>query len=261
MRIAIVGYGKMGHIIRSIAESLGHTVVLTVDIAAKDADCIVKAGDKVAISNAISATEIDGIIEFSHPASVIANIEALLPLGIPVVVGTTGWLDKKDYVENLVKNYNGVLMHSSNFSIGVNIFYRIVEEASKLIKDFDEYDTAIWEMHHNQKSDSPSGTAIDIAKRIMSTNPKKNQIITDAFHERPQKNQLHVSSTRAGSIPGTHTVFFDSAADTIELTHRARNRDGFALGAVHSLERLVLRVREGTLERGCLYSMSDLFSF
>mgnify|MGYP002622018782 CR=1 FL=1 len=104
MHIAIVGYGKMGHIIRSIAESLGHTVALTVDIAAKDADCIVKAGDKVAISNAISATEIDGIIEFSHPASVIANIEALLPLGIPVVVGTTGWLDKKDYVENLVKN-------------------------------------------------------------------------------------------------------------------------------------------------------------
>jgi len=261
MRIAIVGYGKMGHIIRSVAENLGHTIAVTIDVASKDADCIVKKGDTELVARAVASSNADGIIEFSHPSSVLANIEALLPLGLPIVVGTTGWSDKRDYVADLAKKCDGIIMHSANFSIGVNIFYRIVEEAAKLIKDFDEYDTAIWEMHHNQKADSPSGTAMDIAKHIMAINPMKNELVVDAFHERPQSSQLHVSSTRAGAVPGTHTVFFDSTADTIELTHRARNRDGFAAGAVHSLEKLYEGIKSGNLKKGYLYDMSDIFHF
>lgn len=261
MRIALVGYGKMGHIIRSVAEKAGHTVALTVDVAASDADVLVAKGDGAAVSSAIASSGVDGIIEFSHPSAVMTNIEALLPMGIPLVVGTTGWADKADYVKDLAARCDGVIMHSANFSIGVNVFYRIVSEAAALIKDFDEYDTAVWEMHHNQKADSPSGTALEIAARIMKANPKKTALVTDAFHEKPQPNELHVSSTRAGSVPGTHTVFFDSAADTIELTHRARSREGFASGAVRALERLVSGVNSGTLKKGALYGMSDLFDF
>ena len=150
-------------------------------------------------------------------------------------------------------------MHSSNFSIGVNLFYKIVEEASRLVGNFAEYDAAVWEMHHSQKADSPSGTALDVAKRVLLGMKGKNEIVTDAFHEKPLPSQLHVSSTRCGSVPGTHKVFFDSAADTIELTHTARSREGFALGAVHALENLVHFLAEGTLKPGALYGMSDVF--
>lgn len=261
MKIVLVGYGKMGHIIRSVAENLGHQVVLTVDVAANDADVVVPAGDAAALSNAVASSNADGIIEFSHPSAVISNIKALLPLGLPIVVGTTGWTEEEAEVSELARDCNGVVMHSANFSIGVNIFYKIVEEAAKLVNDFTEYDASVWEMHHNQKADSPSGTALDIAKRVLAGCKRKTDIVTDAFHEKPLPNQLHVSSTRCGSVPGTHTVFFDSNADTIELTHRARSREGFASGAVHALERLCSKINDGSLERGHLYGMNDLFNF
>lgn len=261
MRIALVGYGKMGHIIRSVAERAGHNVVLTVDTMAKDADVIIEGSDAAQAASAVVSAGVDGVIEFSHPSAVMSNIEALLPLGLPIVVGTTGWSDKESYVNDLAKRCDGIIMHSANFSIGVNIFYRIVQEAASLVKDFDEYDTAVWEMHHNQKADSPSGTALDIARRIMEANPKKKEMVFDAFHQKPDASQLHVSSTRVGNVPGTHTVFFDSPADTIELTHRARSREGFASGAVRALERLVSGIESGKLKRGKLYGMSDLFDF
>ena len=163
-------------------------------------------------------------------------------------------------VEELVKQNNNALFYAGNFSIGVNMFYRIVENATKLMAEYDEYDTAIWEAHHNQKADSPSGTALDIAKYVMKANPKKTEIVVDAFHSKPQPNQLHVSSTRVGSVPGTHTVFFDSNADTIELTHRARNREGFALGAVCAAEWIVNGLSSGKLAKGRLYTMDDYLS-
>ncbi|MBQ1972063.1 MAG: 4-hydroxy-tetrahydrodipicolinate reductase, partial [Treponema sp.] len=145
------------------------------------------------------------------------------------------------------------------FSIGVNMFYKIVEEAVKIMQPFTEYDISTWEMHHNQKVDSPSGTAIEIAKRILENDSRKTEMVVDAFHERPKANELHVSSTRGGCVPGTHTVFIDSAADTIELTHRARSREGFAMGSVHALERLANGIKTGSLVRGKLYGMKDLF--
>jgi 4-hydroxy-tetrahydrodipicolinate reductase len=259
MKIAMVGYGKMGHMIKSAAEKLGHEVVVTVDVAAPDADVKILSGDGITLARAIKSSGAEGVIEFSHPSAVMANITALLPLGLPIVVGTTGWTDREAEVAQLAAECGGTIMHSSNFSIGVNMFYKIVAEAVKLLQPYSEYDTAVWEMHHDQKADSPSGTALEIARRIMANNPCKTEIVTDAFHEKPAENQLHVSSTRCGSVPGTHTVFFDSPADTIELTHRARSREGFAFGAVRAFEKLSSGLKTGKLQRGCLYGMDDLF--
>ncbi len=259
MKIALVGYGKMGHMLEETALSLGHEVVTSIDVIAEDAKVKVNAGDGQAVAQAVKESGAEGVIEFTHPTSVMTNIQALLPLGLPLVVGTTGWSDKIDFVKELAKKCDGTIMHSANFSIGVNLFYKIVEEASRLVSSFDEYDSALWEMHHNQKADSPSGTALELARRVMKGNSKKTEIVTDAFHSKPQSNQLHVSSSRCGSVPGTHTVFFDSKADTIELTHTARSRQGFASGAVHSLERLYEGLKSGSLKRGCLYTFDDLF--
>ncbi len=259
MKIALIGFGKMGHMLKETSESFGHTVVATIDTIAADASVKVSAGDYDAVASAVKNSGAEGVIEFSHPTAVMGNIAALLPLKLPVVVGTTGWKDKEKEVAGLAAKTGGTIMRSANFSIGVNVFYKIVEQASKLISNFDEYDVALWEMHHNQKADSPSGTALEIAKRIMLGNSKKTELVVDAFHQKPESNQLHVSSTRCGRVPGTHTVFFDSPADTIELTHTARSRQGFASGAVHALENLKKFLDDGTLSSGKLYGMEDVF--
>lgn len=259
MKIALVGYGKMGHMLETCAKRAGNEVVATIDVIAEDAMYKVNAGDSEALVRAVKSSGAEGIIEFSHPTAVMGNIKALLPLGLPIVVGTTGWNDKHEEVAKMAADCGGIIMTSANFSIGVNMFYKIVAEAAKIMSEFSEYDVATWEAHHNQKADSPSGTALDIAKRILENNPNKTEIVTDAFHERPKANQLHVSSTRCGNIPGTHKVFFDGVADTIELTHTARSREGFASGAVTALEKLTSMIKTGALTKGKLYGMSDLF--
>ena len=259
MKIALVGYGKMGHMIEQSAIGFGHEVVAKIDPFAGDASVKIAAGDSDGLASAVKESGAEGIIEFTSPVSVMDNIRTLLPLGLPLVVGSTGWNDKMDEVKKLASSCGGTVMHSANFSISVNLFYRIVEEAARYVSAFDEYDAAVWEMHHNQKADSPSGTAIDVAKRVMAGMPKKTEMVVDAFHGRPEKNQLHVSSTRCGTVPGTHTVYFDSTADTIELTHTARSRLGFANGAVHALENLKSMLDSGKLKPGMLYGMSDVF--
>ncbi len=258
MKIALVGYGKMGHIIERIALEKGHEVVATIDSFANDASH--KIANSSDLAQAIQSTKPNAIIEFTHPDSVMENIKTLLPLGIPVVVGTTGWNDKFAEVEKMAKDSGTALFYASNFSIGVNMFYKIVEEASKLMSQYDDYDVATWEAHHIQKADSPSGTAIDIAKAVMRGNSSKTEMVIDAFHQKPQKNQLHVSSTRVGNVPGTHTVYFDSMADTIELTHTARNREGFALGSVTAAKWIFEGTENGTLENGSLYTMCDMLA-
>jgi len=259
MKIAIVGYGKMGHMIETAAKSMGHDVVATIDIFAKDATNLVPAGDGNAVAEAVKNSGAEGVIEFSHPTAVVGNLSALVPLGIPVVCGTTGWEKSEGEIASVCKNTDGVVMRSSNFSIGVNMFYKIVEKAARLMAEYSEYDVAVWEAHHNQKADSPSGTALEVARRVMSGNKSKTEMVIDAFHERPKANELHVSSTRIGSVPGTHTVFFDSSADSIELTHRARSREGFARGSVVALEKLCAKIKSGELSKGALYGMGDLF--
>ncbi len=259
MKIALVGYGKMGHMIESCAKKMGHEVVATIDTFSEDASVRVPVGDAFSVSRAVKSSGADGVIEFSHPSAVVQNVYALLPLGLPVVVGTTGWSDCFESVGKFAAECGGTVMTSSNFSIGVNMLYKIVAEAVKIMEPWSEYDIATWEAHHNQKVDSPSGTALSIANTILSNTKKKTEIVTDAFHEMPREHQLHVSSTRCGSVPGTHTVFFDGPADTIEITHRARNREGFAIGAIHALEKLFNGLKDGTVKSGALYGMEDIF--
>lgn len=234
MKIALVGYGKMGHMIERAAQARGHEVVCTVDLFASDASCVTQ--DHSVMIDAIRKSGAEGIIEFSHPASVLGNVKALIPTGIPLVVGTTGWHDSLDEVREQVALNKSSLLYSSNFSVGVNLFYRMVSEAARLMAEFEEYDVAVLESHHNQKADSPSGTGLDIAKRIMEKNPRKTKLVAGSFDKKPEPCELNLASVRVGSVPGTHTVFFDSVADTIELTHTARSREGFALGAVRAVE-------------------------
>ena len=259
MKIALVGYGKMGLMLRNAAESCGHEVVVTIDVANKAADVIVPVGDGKAVAEAVKNSGAEGVIEFTHPTAVMENIKNLLPLGIPLVVGTTGWNDKFAEVEALAKECNGVILAGGNFSVGVNLLYKIIAEAQRLISSYPEYDNAVWEMHHTKKADSPSGTALEISKVIRENNPLKKEIVTDEFKQKPEKNQLHVSSTRCGNVPGTHSVFFDGPADTIEIKHTARSREGFAYGAVHGLEKIAAGLKDGSLERGRFYKMSEMF--
>lgn len=259
MKIALVGYGKMGHMIEQCALRAGHEVVVTIDSFSNDASVKIEAGDVQAMCRAVKSSGAEGIIEFTHPSAVIENIRALLPLGLPLVVGTTGWNDKHAEIAEYAKQVGGTIMTAGNFSIGVNMFYKIVEETAKIMFEYKDYDVAIWEAHHNQKADSPSGTALEIARHVMNGYSSKTEIVTDAFHEKPKQNQLHVSSTRCGNIPGTHKVFFDGTADTIELTHTARSREGFAVGAVECLAKLDNCLKIGKLQKGNLYDWNDLF--
>src|SRR5574344_1763666 len=259
MKIALVGYGKMGHMLEMCAKRDGHDVVVRIDSFAEDADVVVKDGNTQMIARAVKSSGAEGISEFTNTSCVVENIKALLPLGLPLVVGTTGWNDKKVEITEMAKNCGGIIMTSSNFSIGVNLFYKIVAEAAKIMSEYSEYDVATWEAHHNQKADSPSGTAIEISKQIMNNLTSKKEIVTDAFYEKPKENQLHVSSTRCGCIPGTHKVFFDGVADTIEITHTARSREIFAVGAVKALDRLTKKINSGLLIKGNMFSMDELF--
>lgn len=259
MKIALVGYGKMGHMLRAAAEACGHEVVVTVDVIAQDADVKVAAGDGKAVAEAVKASGAEGVIEFTHPTAVMENIRNLLPLGLPIVVGTTGWNDKYAEVEAMAKETNGIILGGGNFSVGVNLLYKIIAEAQKLIAEYPEYDTAVWEMHHTQKADSPSGTALEIAKVILDNCSAKTEIVTDEFKQKPEKHQLHVSSTRCGNVPGTHSVFFDGPADTIEIKHTARSREGFAYGAVHGLEKLAAGLKDGSIQKGRFYKMTEMF--
>ena len=255
MKIALVGYGQMGHMLRTQAEKRGHEIVLTVDPVASDADFNPKNAEDMAKKIIESGAE--GIIEFSHPSAVYENIISLLPLKLPLVVGTTGWNDKRETVANKAKEMGSYIFHAANYSIGVNLFYKVVEQAAKLFANYDEYDCALWEAHHTKKVDSPSGTALEIAQIILNNTPSKTKIVTDAFHERPKKEELHVSSTRLGSVPGTHTVYFDSASDTVELTHTVRNREGLALGAVRAVEWLKAGIDSSETKPG-MYSMENI---
>lgn len=250
MKLALIGYGKMGHMIERFALARGHSVVCTVDTFALDATC--NAKDTATMVDAVRKSGADVAIEFSHPDSVLANVKALVDARIPVVVGTTGWLNSLDEVKSLVAEKKSSLFYAANYSVGVNLFYRIVANAARLMAEFEEYDVAILESHHNQKADSPSGTGLDIAKRIMAELPRKTTLVTDSFQQKPKPEELHLASVRVGSVPGTHTVYFDSSADTIELTHTARNREGFALGAVRAAEWLA------TAGAG-VFTMNDLF--
>lgn len=207
MKVALIGYGAMGRLIENLLTQQGDEVTVIVD--EKDANLSAE-------ELAEKLKSVDVAIDFSITEAVLRNVEACLLAKIPLVEGTTGWNSEKETVKNLVKKHDGTFVFGANFSIGVNLFYRIVSHASELFSKFSEYETFIEERHHSRKKDAPSGTALKL-KDIVS------QHITKDFS---------VAATRAGNIPGTHIVGFDGTADTVELTHTARSREGFASGSI-----------------------------
>ncbi|MDD5090659.1 MAG: 4-hydroxy-tetrahydrodipicolinate reductase [Candidatus Wallbacteria bacterium] len=227
MKLAIVGYGSMGHEIEFIARKRGHQC-LTVDPAAGDADAKELVRD--------SLFDVQVALDFTHPASVMENIRFYTSHSLNAVIGTTGWHDHLAEVTKLVNESGIGLIWGANFSIGVNLFCRIIGQAAQLMDRIDDYDVYIHEDHHKRKADSPSGTAGMLEKIILNRISRKKRAVHECLNHRIAPDEMHVTSTRAGSIPGRHIVGFDSDADSIELIHTARNRSGFALGAVLAAE-------------------------
>lgn len=215
MKIALLGYGKMGKVIEKIALERGHQIVL-----------------RKTSSNTYNGLEnADVAIDFSIPDVAVCNISECLNTNIPVVSGTTGWLDNYDKIVALCNEKNGTFIYSSNFSLGVNIFFELNNYLAKIMSKFNQYNVSIEEIHHTQKLDAPSGTAISIAKGIIENSNYNNWTI-----ESPTFDQIHIDAKRIENVPGTHSVFYNSGVDFIEIKHVAHNREGFALGSVIAAE-------------------------
>jgi len=249
MKIALCGYGKMGKIIEQVALSRKHEIVLIID---KD-NLHDLTPDK--LKNA------DVVIEFSTPASVLSNISKCFDAEVPIVVGTTGWYDQLPRVKKECVDSNKSLMYGSNYSVGVNLFFHVNQMLAKLMNSYPYYEVQVEEIHHTQKLDAPSGTAITIAQGIIDNlNIKKewkNVLVSDVPDANNQADvvagQLLVESHRIDSVPGTHTVVYDSEVDSIEFKHTAHNRNGFALGAVLAAEWMQNK-------KGC-FEVTEMFSF
>lgn len=224
MNIAIIGYGRMGHEIERISRAKGINIAAIIDNAEKGAT-------HREISEA-SMKNVDVCIDFTSPSSVLGNIQKISKFKKNIVIGTTGWYGNLDKAKRMAVKSNIGIIYASNFSIGVSIFFRIIENAAKIVNKIDDYDVYGYEMHHNKKIDSPSGTAKTIGEILIKNIKRKNSLLFDRIDRKIKPNELHFASVRAGSIPGTHAVGFDSSADTIELKHIARNREGFAIGAI-----------------------------
>jgi len=245
MKIAIIGYGKMGKMVERTALDQGHTVTALVDPLLQDSNP--PSGAKIfqGIAAAGNLCGAEAAIEFTQPGTALANIKALADKKIPSVIGTTGWYNQLDEARQAVERAGAALIWASNFSLGVNIFYRIAWYAAQLADSFPEYDVGGFESHHNKKLDSPSGTAKTLVEGVLARIKRKDKAVWEILDRRPQPNELHFPSLRLGSIPGQHSLMFDSPADTIEITHTARSREGFASGAVRAAQWLSGDNRKG----------------
>lgn len=219
MKIALIGNGKMGQTIQTLAKN-DSSIEITA-VLGKDDEIT-----PTTLANARVA------IDFTHPTQAINNLEKLAGAGLNVVMGTTGWFDDLEKARQIVEKSGIGFIYSPNFSIGVNLFWKTIEQAAKDFSKFEEFDVFGHELHHTEKADSPSGTAIIAAEKILENYPSKTNISYETQHGKINPETLHFSSTRGGHIHGTHTIYFDSPADTIEITHRARSREGFANGAL-----------------------------
>ena len=219
MKIALLGYGRMGKTIEQIAISRGHEIVLKVDENTTKYDITIA----------------DVAIDFSIPSVAFNNISTCLKNNVPVVSGTTGWLDKFDNAVALCQQNNGGFIYASNFSLGVNIFFELNETLAKMMKNLEQYQISMEEIHHTKKLDAPSGTAITLAEDIIKHTKKSNWALDVTNNE----TEIPIVAKRIPDVPGTHTVDYTSDVDTIEIKHTAHNRDGFAQGAVVAAEWLV----------------------
>ncbi|SIS50155.1 dihydrodipicolinate reductase [Zobellia uliginosa] len=218
MKIALFGYGKMGKMIEQIALNRNHTIVAKVDVDTVDIDF----------------SEMDVAIDFSMPSAAYGNITKCFEHGVPVICGTTGWLDKYDEAVALCKAKNGAFIYASNFSLGVNVFFELNRYLATMMKNLDQYKVSMEEIHHTQKLDEPSGTAITLAEGIIDNTEYKGWKLEEAGD-----TEIPITSKRVGATPGTHSIDYSSTVDSIEIKHTAHNREGFALGAVTAAEWIV----------------------
>jgi len=232
MKIALLGYGKMGKVIEKVAEQRGHQIVLRKD----------------------NTTSFDGLeladvaIDFSVPSSAVENISACFDRLVPVVCGTTGWLDDYNKVVDLCREKQAAFLYGSNFSLGVNLFFELNRKLAQLMLPHQQYKVSMEEIHHTQKLDAPSGTAISLANDIIANSNYSSWTLSDA-----QDNEIAISAKRIENVPGTHSVFYDSAVDQIEIKHTAHSREGFALGSVLAAEWI-------SGKKG-VFSMKDVLQF
>lgn len=231
MKIALFGYGRMGKMIEQVALQRGHEIVARIDVDTTDID----------FSN------MDVAIDFSMPDAAFENITSCLNNGVPVISGTTGWLDKYDEAVAICKEIKGAFIYASNFSLGVNVFFELNIYLAAMMKNLKQYGVSMEEIHHIKKLDAPSGTAITLAEGIIAKTAYKAWKLEDA-----SKNEILLTSKREGKVPGTHTVTYDSVVDSIEIKHTAHNREGFALGAVIAAEWIV--------EKTGVFSMRDVLN-
>ncbi|NOR85882.1 4-hydroxy-tetrahydrodipicolinate reductase [archaeon] len=226
LNIAIIGYGKMGKEIETTALESGHTVKSIIDPKLEKKDNKYNKIDKESLK------DVDVCIDFTIPKVALNNIKKIAEHKKNIIIGTTGWYNQLDEAKKIIEKNNIGLLYAPNFSIGVNLFFKIIKNASKAFNKFDNYDPFILELHHKQKLDSPSGTAKKLGEIIIKNIDRKTTAQYDKLDRKINPEELHITSVRVGSIPGTHNVGFDSQADTIELKHTARGRKGFAQGAV-----------------------------
>ena len=224
MNIVLLGYGKMGKVIEKVAQSRGHNIVARIDV------------DNRQEFEKLTVSEVDAVIEFSHPSSVFQNVTSCLEKGFPVVCGTTGWLENKPIVEALTIEKGGAFFWSSNYSIGVNLFFELNKTLAKLMSPQKQYSVSTTEIHHTEKKDAPSGTAITLAEGIIQYLGDKTQWVSN---EIPTQEEVAIWSAREGKVPGTHIIKYISDIDQIEISHVAHGREGFALGAVIAAEWIV----------------------
>ncbi len=215
MKIALFGYGKMGKMIEKVAQNRDHNIVAKIDIDSGDIDY----------------SDIDVAIDFSMPDAAFDNITGCIENGVPVISGTTGWLEKYDNAVALCHEKNGAFIYASNFSLGVNVFFELNKQLARMMHNLNQYRVSMEEIHHTQKLDAPSGTAITLAKGIIENSAYKIWKLDNA-----DEAEIPITSKRIGDTPGTHTVDYKSKVDSIEIKHTAHNREGFALGAVIAAE-------------------------
>jgi 4-hydroxy-tetrahydrodipicolinate reductase len=218
MKIALLGYGKMGKVIERIALERGHQIVLR----------------KSSASSFEGLNNADVAIDFSVPSSAVTNISECLNNGIPVISGTTGWLEDYNKMVALCEEKKGAFIYGSNFSLGVNLFFELNNYLAKMMSKFNQYKVTMEEIHHTQKLDAPSGTAISLANGVIEHSDYSNWTLNN-----PNKNEILIDAKRIENVPGTHSIFYTSAVDTIEIKHTAHSRDGFALGSIIAAEWLV----------------------
>lgn len=221
MKIALIGYGKMGKAIEQIALQKQHDIVLKIDV------------ENIAQFTKENVQQADVAIEFTSPHTAFENVKKCLNFGVPVVCGSTGWLQQLPEIEEFCKTTDGSFLYASNFSVGVNLFFELNTFLAKLMNAYPEYNIEITETHHTQKKDAPSGTAITLAEQILSNNQLKKSWINNTSNN---ANELQIISERIDPAPGTHSIKYSSAIDDIEIIHTAHNRTGFASGAVLAAE-------------------------